>query len=57
MRDGASEVLKIILDAVENRSIPLDRAHRVVLTTRLERLEQVSRRIAAGITIVGRRLP
>ena len=32
-RDGASEDLKIILDAIENLSLPLDRAHRVVLGT------------------------
>jgi len=35
---------------MENLMIPLDRARRVVLETTIERLEQVSERIAGGIT-------
>jgi hypothetical protein len=43
---------KIISWAMENLSIPLDRARRVVLGTRIGALEYVHRRIAAGITLV-----
>ena len=50
---GASENLKIILSAIENLSIPLDRARQVLLGTGLEHLEHVSERIAAGITRIG----
>jgi hypothetical protein len=37
---------------MENLSILLDRARRVVLGTRIGALEYVPRRIAAGITLV-----
>ena len=33
--------------------VPLDRAHRVVLGSRIWTLEQVPQRIAAGITYIG----
>ncbi len=39
-----------IVGSIENPIIPLDRAHRVVLGTRLEHLEHVPKRIPAGIT-------
>jgi hypothetical protein len=45
--------LSTVVWPVGHLIIPLDRAHRVVLGSRLERLEHVPRRIAAGITIIG----
>ena len=47
------ELFRNMIRVMANPSIPLDRAHRVALTTRSERLEQVSRRIAARITQIG----
>jgi hypothetical protein len=37
---------------MENLIIPVDRARRVVLGTRIRVIEQISGRIAAGITLV-----
>ena len=44
---------KILLWAIENLIIPLDRARRVLLGTGLEHLEHVSERIAAENTRIG----
>ncbi|CAF2805202.1 unnamed protein product [Rotaria sp. Silwood2] len=51
--DGAVQSLKIIVRVMENLSIPLGRARRVVLGTRMEELEQVPERIWAGNTFLG----
>jgi hypothetical protein len=48
--DGASENLKIVFCAIKNLSIPLHRAHRVLLGTRIGALEHITERIGAGIT-------
>jgi hypothetical protein len=44
-----------IVGSIENPIIPLDRARRVVLGTRLEHLEHVPRRIPTGITIISQK--
>jgi hypothetical protein len=49
-----SAFLGTIVGTIGNLIIPLDRVRRVVLGTCLEQLEHVPRRIAAGITIIGR---
>ncbi len=38
---------------MENLTIPLDRAHRVVLGTGMERLKEVRRQIGGEITRIG----
>ena len=43
-----------IVRGIKNLIAPLDRAHRVVLGTGMEHLEHVPRRIAGGITRIGR---
>jgi hypothetical protein len=45
-----SAFLGTIVGTIKNLIIPLDKARRVVLGTRLEHLENVPRRIPAGIT-------
>jgi hypothetical protein len=50
---GYTKNLKIIICAMENLSIPLDKARRVVLGTTVGVLEHVSGRIAVGITRIG----
>jgi len=50
--DDAINNLKIIISAMENLRIPLDRAHRVVHGRRIATLEHVPRRIAARITLM-----
>ncbi len=43
-------IFRTIVWAMENLIAPLDRAHRVVLGTEMERLEQVPGRILAAFT-------
>jgi len=49
-----SAFLGTIVETIGNLIIPFDRAHRVVLGTRLERLKHVPMRITAEITIISR---
>jgi hypothetical protein len=48
-----SAFLGTIVGPIGNLIIPFDRTHRVVLGTRLERLEHVPRRITAEINRIG----
>ncbi len=51
--DDGMKNLKIIIWVMENLTIPLDRAHRVVLGTGMERLKEVRRQIGGEITRIG----
>jgi hypothetical protein len=51
---GIRGIFGTIIRVFRNLIVPLDRAHRVILGTRMEHLEHVPRRIAGGITRIGR---
>jgi len=54
--DGIIKNVKIVICAMQNLTIPLDRAHRAVLEIGMEHLEEVLRQIGGEITRIGFRL-